>query len=139
MSSVRQQISIAATPRKVWSHLTTLEGMLDWLVEGGRLEARAGGRVILEIDKDGESTFEAAGTFHTLRPTRKIEIAFDRAGQGDWLGSHLQILVARDGEETRVSIVHRGTEGVFAEEESCDGLESFWKHALRALRGSLER
>ena len=139
MSSVRQQINIASTPRKVWSALTTLDGLSEWLVEGGRVESREGGRVFLEIDEDGESTFEAAGTFHTLRPTRKVEIAFDRAGAGDWGGSQLQFQVARDGAETRVSLVHRGTEGVFADDEARGAHERFWKHALRALRGSLER
>jgi uncharacterized protein YndB with AHSA1/START domain len=136
MSSVRQQINIAAAPRAVWAKLTTAEGLTEWLADSARADSDEGGRVVLTMEGDDGAPVEERGIFHALRPTRSVEIAFDRAGKGPWAGTRLSVQVARDGDETRVAVVHSG----FADDadDALAAIDADWRRALKALRGTLE-
>ena len=136
MSSVRQQINIAAAPRTVWAKLTTSEGLTDWLADSARVDSNEGGRLVLTMEGDDGEPVEERGLFHTLRPTRSVEIAFDRAGKGPWAGTRLSVQLARDGDETRVAVVHSGFPD--EEEERTATVDGDWRVALKALRGCLE-
>jgi uncharacterized protein YndB with AHSA1/START domain len=138
MSSVRQQIRIAVGARKVWWSFTTQEGLASWLAEEARVDSRAGGRIVLtKAGLDGELG-DASGVFLTLRPTRKIEMSFDRSENPAFCSSTVNIQIANDGGETRVSLVHRGAEGPFEDEEEAALLSKQWKGALKKLRKLLE-
>lgn len=137
MSSIRHQINIAAPSRAVWRALTTEEGLTSWWVDEARVVAETGGRIVLRSEGDDGEMVEEVGMFHELRPTRKIEIAWDARSPAPTKGTRVQFTVARDGDETRVSVTHSGG-GVLDDEESRLALEKGWKQALRALRGSLE-
>lgn len=137
MPAIRHQISIAASPRAVWRALTTGDGLAGWWVDEARVEPRAGGRVVLSnVGDDGEMG-EERGFIHTWRPTSHLEIAFDRMGERPMRGSHVSFKLARDGEETRLTLVHSGGE-VLEDAEARDALEKDWKSALRALQGMLD-
>ena len=138
MSSVRQQINIAVGPRAVWRAFTTEDGVTSWWVDGARLDAKEGGRLVLDTeDEEGESVQES-GIFHVLRPTRSLEIVFDKLPETPWAGSRMKIALARDGGETRVVLVHTGNGEAFTDEERRLALEKEWRGALRSLRGALE-
>jgi len=136
MASIRQQINIAAAPRAVWAKLTTAEGLTEWLADEARTNGEQGGKLILQMEGDDGEPVEERGMFHTLRPTRKVEIAFDRAGKGPWAGTRLIVQLAADKGETRVAVVHRG----FADddEELLEEQDAEWRRSLKGLRSCLE-
>lgn len=137
MSAIRQHINIAASARTVWNALTTEEGLTSWWVDEARLVAEKGGRVVLRSEGDDGEPVEEVGMFHEIRPTRRIEIAWDQRSPAETRGTRIQFTVARDGDETRVAVVHSGG-GVLDDDEAREALEKSWRQALRALRGALE-
>jgi len=136
MPSIRQQINIAASARAVWAKLTTADGLKEWLADEARANPEQGGRVVIEVEGDDGDPVEERGLFHALRPTRKVEIAWDRNSKGPWAGTRLVVQLARDGSETRVAVIHSG----FPEddEERFDEQDAEWRRSLKALRSTLE-
>lgn len=137
MSSIRQQINIAAPTRSVWKALTTDEGITSWWVDSARIDARPGGRVVLTSEGDDGKPVEERGILHDIRPTRRIEIAWDSSSPAPTKGTRIEFTVARDGDETRVSVVHSG-KGPLEDAVEREKIEKSWKQALIALRQSLE-
>ena len=85
---------------------------------------------------DGEP-MEERGVFLEVRPTRKLEIAWDSTGKALTKGSRVQFQIARDGDETRLLVVHSGGEAL-EDEEINEQITKGWRAALRALRSALE-
>lgn len=137
MANIRQQINIAAPSRIVWDALTTADGWKRWWAEEARLEARSGGRIVLTIEGDDGEPVEERGVFHELRPTRRLEIMWDAGSPAKTKGTRLQFTVSRDGDETRLALVHSGG-GILDDEEGRASLEKEWKSAMKALRSALE-
>lgn len=136
MPSVRQQINIAASPRSVWKQLTTAEGLSSWWADEARVDATQGGRLVLTSEDDDGEPLEERGTFIEARPTRRLEIKWDPGSPGPTAGSRVKFQLARDGDETRVSLIHSGA--FLDEEEVFTRFDKEWKSALKALRSSLE-
>jgi uncharacterized protein YndB with AHSA1/START domain len=136
MPAVRQQINIAVPVRTVWKALTTEEGVTSWWVDGARVDARPGGRIVLHSEGDDGEAVEERGMFHEVLPTRRIEIAWDGNSPAPTKGSRVEFSVARDGTETRVSVVHSGT--MFDTDQIRSAADKTWKQALHALRDYLE-
>ena len=137
MPNIRQQINIAASSRTVWNALTTAEGWKQWWADEARLEARSGGRIVLTVEGEDGEPVEERGVFHEVRPTRRIEIAWDATSPARTKGTRVQFTVSLDGEETRLALVHSGG-GILDDEEGRAELERDWRSGLRALRASLE-
>jgi len=136
VAAIRHQINIAVPVRTVWNALTTESGLVSWWADKARVDARPGGRIVLQrAGAEGET--EERGIFHELRPTRRIEIAWDTNSPGPSRGTRVAFQVARDGDETRVALVHSGG-GALDEDESRAALESEWKDRLNKLRAALE-
>ena len=136
MPAIRQQISIAASPRSVWGALTTPEGLTQWWVDEARVDARVGGRLVLHSTDDEGEPLEERGIFLDYTPTRRIEIAFDAIGQAPQV-SRVQFQIARAGGETRLSVVLSGGASL-EDEETFTSLTRDWKSSLKALRAALE-
>lgn len=137
MAAIRQQINIAASQRSVWTALTTADGWKRWWADEARIEARPGGRIVLVVEGDDGAPVEERGLFHDLRPTRKLEIAWDANSPARTRGTRLQFTISRDGDETRLGLVHSGA-GVLDDDDARAALEKDWRNALRSLRESLE-
>ena len=137
MAAIRQQINIAAPQRSVWNALTTADGWKSWWAEDARLEPREGGRIVLVTEGEDGNPIEERGIFHEMRPTRKLEIAFDANSPGPTKGTRLQFTISKDGDETRLALVHSGA-GLLDDEAARDALDKEWKNALRTLRSALE-
>lgn len=137
MPAIRQQINIDASPRVVWRALTTAEGLTSWWVDEARVDARAGGIIVLVSEDDDGEPMEERGVFLEVRPTRKLEIAWDNVGKAITKGSRVQFQLARDGDETRVVVVHSGGEAI-EDAEANEQLTKGWRSALKALRSALE-
>lgn len=136
MPAIRRQINIAAPPRAVWKVLTTPEGLTRWWATEARVEPREGGRVVVATDGEGEAR-EGRGLIHTWRPTSHLEIAFDRMGDSDLKGSHVAFKLARDGDETRLTLVHSGGEAL-EDQVRRDSLDKAWARALTTLQSILD-
>lgn len=137
MSSIRHQINIAAPSRTVWNVLTTAEGWTRWWANDARIDARAGGRIVLQVEDENGDAVEERGLFHELRPTRRLEIAWDANSPAATKGTRLRFTLSADGSETRLSMVHSGG-GILDDDDARSQLESEWRSALHALRDSLE-
>ena len=137
MPAIRRHVLIACTPRAAWRALTTSDGLEKWLADDARIDGRKGGRVVLTgTDLDSESD-EVRGMVHEWRPTAKFEIAWDSVGKGETRSSRVAFQVARDGDETRVSLVHSGGDAL-EEEERRDRMDAAWKTALETLQSLLD-
>jgi len=136
MSAIRRHVLIACTPRAAWRALTTAEGLEKWLADEARVDGRQGGRVVLQgTDFDGEN--DACGIVHTWRPTAKFEVSWDSVGHFEGKGGHAAFQVARDGDETRVSVVYSGGEAL-DDDERRQKMVAAWKTALEALQQLLD-
>lgn len=137
MPAIRRQINIAAGTRAVWRALTTVDGLQSWLADTARVDAREGGRIVLTSEGDDGEPVEERGLIHEIRPTRKLEWAWDSSSPAPTAGTRVLWQLAMDGEETRVILVHRGG-GPLDEEESRAAMDKEWRQALLALRDALE-
>ena len=136
MSAIRRHVYIANGARAVWRALTTSEGLEKWLAEDARVDGRKGGRVVLS-GTDFDEEHDLVGIIHTWRPTSKLEISWDNIGASETKGSSVAFQVARDGEESRVSIVHSGGEAL-GDEERRGRIDQAWKVALETLQALLD-
>lgn len=137
MPAIRRHILIASSTRSVWNAISTPEGLSRWLVAEARLEPRSGGRVMLaRIGADGLRE-EARGMVHKWRPTSHLEIAFDRLGDHPSRGSHVAFQVARDGDETRLSVVQSGGENL-EDDAQVALLDDRWRKDLERLQTALD-
>lgn len=137
MAAIRQQINIAAPLRTVWNSLVTAEGWRSFWADDARIEPRAGGRIVLVSEAPDGTRIEERGIFHEMRPTRKVEIAWDANSPAPTRGTRLNFTISKDGAETRLLLVHSGG-GVLEDDEARTNLEREWKEAFRTLRESLE-
>jgi len=137
MPAIRRQIYIAASPRTVWRALTTAEGLMAWWADDARVDARKGGRIVLQTEDDEGNPVEERGIFHELRPIRKIEIAWDSNSTAPTRGSRILFQVAKDGDETVLNLVHSGGD-LLEDEEQRAAMDKTWRQALLALRDALE-
>lgn len=132
MSMIRRQVSIATSPRTLWAELTTPEGLARWLASSARVDGRPGGRVFLTLQDGGEES----GFYHSFRPASKIEINWEKRGEGPWKGSFLSFLLVRAGKETVLNVQHDGPAMTDAPHRAA--LDEFWRARLLALRDELE-
>lgn len=138
MAAIRHQINVAVPVRTVWKALTTEQGLVSWWANRARVDARAGGRLVLHhTGPEGTPELEERGIFHELRPTRKIEIAWDANSPSPAKGSRITFQLARDGDETRLSLVQSGG-GALEDEEARGLLDEAWRQRLLQLRSALE-
>lgn len=137
MSAIRQQINIAASQRTVWNAITTADGWKSWWADEARVDPREGGRIVLVSENAEGQPIEERGIFHELRPTRKVEIAWDGNSPSLTRGTRLVFTISRDGDETRLSLVHSGG-GPLEDDVARDRMDKEWRDGLRTLRQSLE-
>ncbi len=136
MAAIRRHVYIATGARAVWRALTSAEGLEKWLAEDARIDGRKGGRVVLG-GTDFDDEHEIVGMIHTWRPTSQLEITWDSVGAAETKGSSVLFQVARDGDESRVSIVHSGGEALEDDERRAK-LDHAWKVALETLQALLD-
>ncbi len=137
MAAIRHQVNIAVPTRTVWKALTTPEGLTSWWADEARIDARKGGIIVITTEGEDGEPVEERGILHELRPTRKVEIKWDPGSYPPTAGTRVTFQLARDGDETRLSLVHSGG-GALEDEETRAALEKDWHRALRGLRDALE-
>lgn len=136
MPSVRRHVFIASPPRTVWAAITTGDGLAKWLASEARFDGRKGGRVVLTLANAEGEPYQLAGIVHRWRPTSQLEIKWDRAGDADFSSTRVQFQVARDGDETRLSVVHSGT--ALDDEAAQQRVDLGWRAAFAVLQSQLD-
>ena len=138
MPAIRRHVHIAANPRAVWNALTTAEGLSRWLAQEARVDGWEGGRFVLhQANGDGEP-LEERGMIHKWRPTSQLEISWDNIGVFEAKGSQVSFQVARDGKETRLSLVQSGGEAL-EDDERRAAIDLGWKQAFERLQSWLDQ
>lgn len=137
MASIRHQVNVAVPVRTVWKALTTEQGIARWWADTARVDPRPGGRIVVHTRGPQGEDVEERGLFHELRPTRKIEIAWDSNSPAATKGTRLTFQLARDGDETRLSLIQSGA-GVLEDDAARAELDDVWRRRMLALRGQLE-
>jgi uncharacterized protein YndB with AHSA1/START domain len=134
MATLRRTWQLDAGPRATWNAFTTPEGLCAWLAETARVDARAGGRIVLR--PRGEGMSEESGILHTCRPTARLEIRFDRVGTGAWKDSLLSVQIGRDGARTALHLAHESPLLDVPGAEAAAG--DWWDEALVRLEKHLD-
>ena len=117
--------------------LTTAEGWTSWYADDARVDGRKGGRIVLTSEDDDGEPVEEIGTILTFRPTSKFELRWDTTSPAETKGTVLTFSIAREGDETRVGLVHSGG-GLLEDEEARERLDKTWRQSLQGLRDCLE-
>ena len=135
MSTIRRQIIIDASPRTIWAALTTVEGLKSWLADDASVILSPMGRFAITSEGD-EGALTETGRFHTVRPTSKLEIHFDKFSGGPWKGTSLTFTVAREGKRSVMNVLHVGDS--FDVPAVLKEVDDTWRRALVSLRDGLE-
>jgi len=140
MKSIETEITIAATPERVWSVLTDLAKYADWnpFIRQASGEVRAGSRMQLSIHPPGGRAMTFRPTVREASPGRELRWLGHLGIPGLFDGEHVFTLEAagvggtrlRQSEEFRGALVHVLPRSVF--ERTRRGFEAM-NQALKAV------
>jgi uncharacterized protein YndB with AHSA1/START domain len=121
-------IRIAAKPETVFDFFTDPEKMIQWMGRSAELEPSPGGR--FHVDINGESI--ASGVYVELDPPRKVVFTWGWEGEDSVTlpgSSTVEILLAADGDGTRLRLIHRD----LPDAESAERHSHGWEHYAERL------
>lgn len=109
------EIFINASPAKVWTLMSSVDGMNQWLARNLVFEHRLGGRFEMKGNLPGEGPYRFTGEVVTLEPKRELAFTWkhDPEDGTPWPVSTLVTLrLHPEGEGTRVTLTHTGFEAL---------------------------
>lgn len=123
--AVTASVHIDAPPETVYDYFTRAEAMTTWMGQYASLDPTPGG--VFAVDIEGAAV---RGRFVELDPPHRIVVTWGFPGSDDLPtgASTLQVDLVRDGDGTRVEIVHRGLPATRA-----DRHRAGWRHFLDRL------
>jgi uncharacterized protein YndB with AHSA1/START domain len=122
----RDSILVAAEPEIVFEYFTRPEALTRWMGDRALLDPRPGGQFTLYFD---DRCVE--GRYVEIDFPRRLVITWGRRGSRELppLSSTLEVSFAREGDSTRVSIVHHGLP-----ESEAPRHQLGWQHYLARLQ-----
>jgi len=128
MAELVQEIMIEATPETIWPFLTDPDKHLEWEGTKVELDPRPGGvyRVLVA------GAYQSAGEFVELVPMEKIVFTFGWEQDDNPIrpgSTTVEITLHREGDKTRLRLVHQGLPDADAVEQHRHG----WGHYLDRL------
>jgi uncharacterized protein YndB with AHSA1/START domain len=101
----RDSIVIAAAPDVVFDYFTQPEALVSWMGDRAVLDPRPGGEFTLYFDDRC-----VQGRYVEIDRPRRLVITWGRLGSREMppFASTLEVAFTREGDGTRVSIVHHG-------------------------------
>jgi uncharacterized protein YndB with AHSA1/START domain len=122
----RQSIVIEAEPELVFDYFVAPEALVRWMGDRAVLDPRPGGEFTLWFDDRC-----VQGRYVEVDRPRRLVITWGRQGSRELppFSSTLEVSFARDGEGTRVSIVHHGLPASEAPRHALG-----WQHYLARLQ-----
>ena len=133
--AVQQTYYYAASPRRVFSALTTPEGLTRWFLERAEIEPRE--EAPFRFTWRGGYTME--GKVRAVRPARMVEFAWtDRLPPGKVLKTVARFELRKSGKGTLLTLTHRGFKNGRKWVRLYGAVESGWAYYLTNLRAYLE-
>jgi uncharacterized protein YndB with AHSA1/START domain len=119
-------IDIAAPPRVVFDHLTTVRGLLAWMGDWAELSPQPGG--VFAVNIQGAPI---RGHFLEVEPPHRVVVSWGMAGSADFPAgtSRLEFRLEPLGAGTRLHMRHSGLP-----ETRADTHARGWTHYLARLR-----
>jgi uncharacterized protein YndB with AHSA1/START domain len=128
VDAVEVEVRIAASPETVFDFFTDPDRMIQWMGRSAQLDPRPGGAFRCDINGDAV----AGGEYLALeRPHR---VVFSWGWEGDDAvtpvgSSTVEVLLAADGDGTRLRLIHSDLPDVRSAEKHGHG----WRHYLERL------
>jgi uncharacterized protein YndB with AHSA1/START domain len=125
---VEVEVRIAASPETVFDFFTDSDKMIQWMGRSAELEARPGGA--LRCDINGRSV--ASGKYVVIDPPRRVVFSWGWEGEDSTVepgGSTVEVLLAPDGDDTLLRLIHSG----LPTEESAERHSHGWHHYTERL------
>jgi uncharacterized protein YndB with AHSA1/START domain len=127
MAELVREIMIDATPETIWPFLTDPEKHLEWLGSAVDIDPRPGGvyRVLMR------GQFQSAGEYVEVVPNEKVVFTFGWEQDGHPIpagSTTIEISLQRDGDKTRVRLVHSGLP-----DDAVEDHRHGWEHYLNRL------
>jgi uncharacterized protein YndB with AHSA1/START domain len=118
-------VRIASPPEVVFGYFIDPALITRWLAETATLDARAGG--VLELDVAGNPV---RGEFVEVDAPRRVVFTWGVEGEAGMApgSTTVEVVLAADGEDTVVTLTHRGLTGDFRRSH-----EEGWNRRLGAL------
>ncbi|HVO00671.1 MAG TPA: SRPBCC domain-containing protein [Candidatus Cybelea sp.] len=134
MPDIVHLIRIKAAPARVYEALTTADGIAGWWTRDVTLDGAVGGIGAFQFYG---CTSMTRVRIDTLEPERRVAwTVLNSDAPGGWDDTTIAFTLRRDGEETVLSLAHRG----FASESEGFALVSTgWAYYLVSLQHLLER
>lgn len=126
--NVVRNISITATPERVWQVLTRSEEIPAWFCDGATFEAKVNGNVEWRWATCSETPYVGKATVAEYVPNTKLVLK--AADQSCWPQSTLSFALKGEGNITVLALTHDG----FKPDANVDEVVSRWAVKLEALR-----
>jgi uncharacterized protein YndB with AHSA1/START domain len=128
MSSIKQEIRIAAPLGKVYTALSSQAGYRGWWNAVGEVAERVGGEAQLKFVKDG-TPVNMAFRIDALRPNEAVRWTCIAHDMPSWVGTTLDWQLSEQGGAVLVSFEHAGWK-----EAGPEPVAQGWKHFLGSLK-----
>lgn len=128
MSSIKQEIQIAAPLGKVYAALSTQVGYRGWWNAVGEVPERVGGEAQLKFVKDG-TPVNMAFRIDALQPNEAVRWTCTAHDMPSWVGTTLGWKLSQQGDAVVVSFEHAGWKDAGPE-----AVAQGWKHFLGSLK-----
>lgn len=109
MPEVVRSIEIAAPPSRVWTWLSTQEGLRGWLAPDVEIDLRVGGDYRM-LGADGQTRI--SGTVLELVPEGRLVLSWLEEDAGWSHPARLVVTLEATASGTRVGLVHDGFAGI---------------------------
>jgi uncharacterized protein YndB with AHSA1/START domain len=123
-----KEVSIHAPSSRVFAALTNPSKLNTWFTSGASVDLQVGGRYS-NVDKD-------TGRFLKVVPNKRLRFKWDNPEHAP--GTIVEVVLARNGADTTVSLLHYGFSRK-ADFEQYSSQLSGWDWALYNLKAFLER
>lgn len=129
VDAVELETRIAASPETVFDFFVDPDRMIQWMGRAAQLDPRPGGG--FRCDINGEAI--AAGEYVAVEPPSRVVFTWGWEGENSVTpvgSSTVEILLAADGDGTRLRLIHRDLPSAESARKHGQG----WTHYLERLR-----
>jgi uncharacterized protein YndB with AHSA1/START domain len=128
MSSIKQEIRIAAPLGKVYAALSTQTGYRGWWNAVGEVSERVGGDAQLKFVKDG-TPVNMGFRIDALQPNEAVRWTCIAHDMPSWVGTTLDWKLSEQADGVLVAFEHAGWK-----EAGPEPVAQGWKHFLSSLK-----
>jgi uncharacterized protein YndB with AHSA1/START domain len=132
MHSIKQEIRIKGSVRKVYDALTRQSAYRGWWNKAGEIPETVGAEVKLHFVKDGQPV-AMRYRIDEMKPDESVRWTCIGHDMPSWVGTTLNWKLAPQGEEVVVSFEHAGWK-----DTAPDPVVQGWRHFLGSLKSYVE-